>query len=99
MITWTTPTLMITIKGVHLESVSFVVTLTQGGVSYTFDEPDVQYVGCNTVLSIDMTQLQTSELSPGMAKIQVNWTDGYGHRNATKIKSVSFGENLLKEVI
>ncbi len=99
MITWTTPTLMITIKGVHLDNVAFAVTLTQGGVSYTFDEPDVQYVGCNTVLSIDMTQLQTSELSPGMAKIQVNWTDGFGHRNATKIKSVSFGENLLKEVI
>jgi hypothetical protein len=37
MITWTTPTLMITIKGVQLENVSFAVTITQGGTSYTFD--------------------------------------------------------------
>lgn len=29
MITWTTPTLMITIKGVQLDNVSFAVTTTQ----------------------------------------------------------------------
>ena len=99
MITWTTPTLMITIKGVQLENVSFAVTITQGGTSYTFDERDVQIVGCNTILEVDLTQLETSEFTPGMAKLQVNWTDGFGHRNATKVKNVSFGDNLLKQVM
>lgn len=99
MITWTTPTLVITIKGVHLENVDFVVTVNQGGTSYTFNNPAVDYVSCNTILSVDMTQEQTSGLKPGMAKVQVNWTDGFGHRNATCIKNVAFGDNLLKEVL
>ena len=99
MITWTTPTLMITLKGVRIENASYVVTVTQSGTSYTFDTPEVETVGCNTVLSVDMTQEQTASLTPGMVKVQVNWTDGFGHRGATKIKSVSFGDNLLKEVL
>lgn len=99
MITWTTPSLVITIKGVHLENVEFAVTVSQGGTSYTFVNPEVDYVSCNTILTVDMTQEQTSNLKPGMAKIQVNWTDGFGHRNATAIKNVVFGDNLLKEVL
>lgn len=100
MITWTTPTLMITLRGVHLgENFSIAVTVTQGSKSYTFDNPEIQYVGCDTVVAVQMSQEQTAELSPGVAKVQVNWIDGYGHRNATKIKGVSFGENLYKEVM
>lgn len=99
MITWTTPTLMLTVKGVKLENVSVAVTITQGATSYTFEDPNIQYVGCNTVLTVKLTQEQTSTLNPAMAKVQVNWVDDFGNRNATKIKTVSFGDNLLKEVI
>ena len=100
MITWTTPTLMLTLKGVQLgDNISAVVTVEQGGKKYTFENPEMQIVGCNTVLTVDMTQEQTGGLMPGIVKVQVNWTDGYGHRNATKIKSAQFGDNLMKEVL
>lgn len=100
MITWTTPTLMLTLKGVQLgENIQAVVTVMQGGKSLTFENPTMQTVGCNTVLTVDMTQEQTGELSPGLVKIQVNWVDGFGHRNATKIKTEQFGDNLVKEVL
>lgn len=96
---YTTPTLTITVKGVDLTNTSVYVTLAQYEQSVTIENPPMSYDGENTVLEVDMSQIQSGSFQRGNAKIQVNWKDTQGKRDATVIKSVCIGDNLLREVI
>lgn len=96
---YTTPSIMLTVKGVDLTTYDVYVTITQGSSSVTVENPDAQRVGCNTVLTIGLTQEQSAQFSAGMASVQVNWVDIAGNRDATVIKHVPIGTNLLEGVI
>lgn len=96
---YTTPSVMLTVKGADLTSYDVYVTITQDGNSVTIENPPAQLVGCNTVLTVELTQEESAQFSAGMAEVQINWVDVAGHRDATNIKHVSIGTNLLSEVI
>lgn len=96
---YTTPSIMLTLKGVDITTYDVYVTITQGGNSITVENPPAQLVGCNTVLTVTLTQEQSAQFHAGMVDVQVNWVDIAGRRSATKIKRVGIDANLLDEVI
>lgn len=97
MIRWTTPTLILTIKGIDLTACDVYVTVEQGSKEITL-QAAVSYDDPNTVLTVEYTQAQTSLLHIGEAEIQANWVKD-GRRDATLPKTIYVEKNLLDEEI
>lgn len=96
---YTTPTLHVKIQDVDISDMSIYVTISQYENTVTLDNPTATYIGGNTELELDLSQVDTSGFIAGKAKIQINWKDAEGKRNATTIKTIHIDDNLLKEVI
>lgn len=99
MIQYTTPTLHLVVEGIDLTGQHVYVTLTQYSRKLTFDDPTVEFDDKDTHIHVALTQEQTGTLHRGSARVQVNWVDQAGNRDATTIREVSVGENLLAQVV
>lgn len=96
---YTTPTLQLTVKGVDLTDTSVYVTLAQYEKSITVENPQMSYDGEDTLIEVDMSQADSGGFQRGSAQVQINWKDTAGKRDATVIKTICVGDNLLREVI
>lgn len=98
---YTTPTIEVTVEGVDLTGCEIWVTLWQQGTEVTTrpGANDVAYDGSDTTITVGYTQEQTASLDEGRAKVQVNWVDGEGRRNATAIAAIQVSGNLLGRTV
>lgn len=99
MVQATTPTFVLTLpETVDLTEPShFYFTLRQGHVRIEKADSDLVIDGQN--ISVYLSQAETLTLTPGIVKLQLNWTYANGSRAASEIVSVNVSENLLKEVV
>ena len=99
MVQATTPTFVLTLpETVDLTEPShFYFTLMQGNVRIEKTGPDLVIDG--QTISVYLNQAETLTLTPGMVKLQLNWTYANGSRACSNIVSVNVTENLLKEVV
>ena len=99
MVQATTPTFVLTLpETVDLTEPShFYFTLRQGHVRIEKTDSDLVIDG--QTISVYLSQAETLTLTPGMVKLQLNWTYANGSRACSNIVSVNVTENLLKEVV
>ena len=104
MIQYTTPTLTLRIKNVALAGSDDVWLTLQPhdkqqlkGNPLTIDDPTVEVVGDDTLVSKKLTQAQTAALPVGTVWAQVNWLSTDGTRGATKRANFGVEANLLSE--
>lgn len=99
MVQATTPTFVLTLpETVDLsQAANIYFSLHQKNVLIEKSNNDLTVEG--QTVSVYLTQGETLQLAPGMAKIQLNWTYPNGARACSNIVSVSVSENLLKEVV
>lgn len=95
---YTTPTIDLTVEGWDLSGAEAFVTFRQGPRKVTFDGLTATYDGTDSTVSVSLSQLQTAQFQPGVIDVQVNWVEG-GTRNATEIRQVDVGQNLLDEEV
>ena len=100
---YTTPTLTIVVEGIDITAMNVYVTLKQGKRTLTISDPEMQTetVGqrTDTRLDVTLTQEQTALFEAVPLKVQVNFIDVDGARDATECKVVDVWPNLLPEVI
>ena len=96
---YTTPTVTLTVKGVDLTGMDVLVTFSQACRTLTVENPSMTLDGEDTVISVPLTQVQTGGFADGSVEVQVNWLDGYGHRDATTVGTIEVGRNLLAQVV
>jgi len=96
---YTTPTLSLRVKQCDLVGCRVLVTISQGPTKIEAEAEPV-LSGEDTLLAVPLTQGETGRLKAGRdCRIQVNWIDRSGNRNATAIKAISIDENLLNKVV
>ena len=96
---YTTPTIELTVEGHDLTASDVYVTMRQQGRELTIEDADVALDGEDTVITFALTQEQSATFREGRAKVEVNWVDADGFRNATAIEEMSVTPNLLNQVI
>lgn len=96
MIRYTTPTDSFSISGQDLTGSDVYVTYVQGGTVLTLRPETLEYDGEKTEITVSLSQLETAGFEVGWCDVQVNWMLD-GKRNATCVKRVSVGTNLLEE--
>ena len=99
MVQATTPTFVLTLPDtVDLTEPShFYFTLRQGNIRIEKSDSDLVIDG--QTISVYLSQAETLTLTPGIVKLQLNWTYANGSRACSNIVSVNVTENLLKEVV
>ena len=99
MVQATTPTFVLTLPDtVDLtEPIHFYFTLRQGNIRIEKSDSDLVIDG--QTISVYLSQAETLTLTPGIVKLQLNWTYANGSRACSNIVSVNVTENLLKEVV
>lgn len=95
---FTTPTIDLTVEGWDLSGAEAFVTFRQGPRKVTLTDASMELVGEDTIITVDLTQLQTGRFKAGECEVQVNWVEE-GKRNATEIRKVEVAQNLLDEVV
>lgn len=95
---YTTPTIDLTVEEHDLTSASVYVTFQQGVRKLTLSNPPVIFDGKDSVISVELSQLESGRFTKGSCDVQVNWLED-DKRNATEIKSFAVTQNLLDEVI
>ena len=96
---YTTPTIELTVEGVDLTGVRVLVTFAQRRQRLTIEDATVAYDGTDTTVTLSLTQEQLGRFAEGEARVQVNWVDMKGHRNATVEAPLVVTGNLLERVI
>lgn len=96
---YTTPTVTVTVEGVDITGCDVYVTIAQGQHAATFENAPMELVDSDTAISVDMSQCETAGFRPGLAKVQVNWIDEYGKRNALQEGAIAIDGNLLDRVL
>lgn len=106
MITYTTPTISLTVEGVDLSGLDVYVSLEQGSKEMVKTGNDLiittetheQVTDSNIVFTL--TQEESASWNLGKSvMVQVNWISSDGVRDATEIKTIGVMRNLLDEVI
>lgn len=95
---YTTPTVELTVEGHDLTAASIYVTFRQRSKLLTIENPASELDGEDTVISVELGQLQTAQFTVGTCDVQVNWVED-GMRNATNIAQLEIGGNLLEEEV
>lgn len=98
MIPYTTPTLTLTV-GADLTGMDVYVTIQQGSTLVTIEDAEMEYDGGKTTIAVTLSQEQTALFSRGSCDVQVNWLDLRGKRNATIVRSIPIGTQLLDSVL
>ena len=96
---YTTPTVTVEVEGVDLTTSTVLVTFQQRNNRLTVEGPSMTLQGEDTIISVPLSQLQTGGFAEGSIEVQVNWLDGYGHRDATTVAAIQVERNLLAEVV
>lgn len=96
---YTTPTVTVEVEGVDLTASTVLVTFQQRNNRLTVEGPSMALQGEDTIISVPLSQLQTGGFAEGSVEVQVNWLDGYGHRDATTVGAIQVERNLLAEVV
>lgn len=96
---YTTPTVTVEVEGVDLTASTVLVTFQQRSNRLTVEGPTMTLQGEDTIISVPLSQLQTGGFAEGSVEVQVNWLDGYGHRDATTVGAIQVERNLLAEVV
>lgn len=99
MIRYTTPTDELIVKGVDLTGCEVWASYRQRSKKLDVKADSVTYDGTDTTILVPLTQEQTGAFCCGQVAIQVNWLTPEGARDATTIKSVEVGGNLLDRVM
>jgi hypothetical protein len=99
VIRYTTPTDELVVKGVDLTGYEVWASYRQRSRKLDVQAADVTYDGTDTTVLVPLTQEQTGSFCCGQVSIQVNWLTPEGARDATTIKEVSVGGNLLDRVM
>lgn len=99
MIRYTTPTDELTVKGVDLTGYEVWASYRQRSHKLDVQADSVTYDGTDTTILVPLTQEQTGAFCAGQVSIQVNWLTPEGKRDATTIKTVEVGANLLDRVM
>lgn len=95
---YTTPTMELAVEGHDLTGSTAYVTFRQGSRKVTLTDAPMELVGEDTIITVDLTQLQTGRFKAGECEVQVNWVEE-GKRNATEIRKIEVAQNLLDEVV
>lgn len=96
---YTTPTIELTVEGHDLTASDVYVTMRQQGRELTVEDADVTLDGGDTVITFSLTQEQSATFREGRARVEVNWVDADGFRNATSIGELAVTPNLLNRVV
>ena len=99
MIQYTTPTDELVVKGVDLTGYEVWASYRQRSKKLDVQAQSVTYDGEDTTLLIPLTQEQTGAFCCGQVAVQVNWLTPEGARDATTIKTIDVGGNLLDRVM
>lgn len=98
MIRYTTPTYLFSIAGVDLTGMEVFVTFSQNGRTLTVEDPIIEVDESGTVISCELTQEQSAAFHQGDVRVQINWVDPVGKRDATIVKTIPVLSQLLQEV-
>lgn len=99
MIRYTTPTDELTVRGVDLTGYEVWASYQQRSKKLDVNAVDVSYDGTDTTVLVPLTQEQTGSFCSGQVSVQVNWLTPDGYRDATNIKTITVGANLLDKVM
>lgn len=95
---YTTPTLPLTVRGANLSGCDVWVTIIQDRyklerkTTCTFD-------GTDSHIELTLSQAETGAFKRGKSRVQVNWIDSYGRRDATRIREIDVVDNLQDRVV
>jgi hypothetical protein len=101
MITWTTPTIPILVKGGNILSTNCKVLFTfkQGEYELTLEPDSMTATEDGVLCEVSVTQLESGGFSPGAAKVQVNVVDSNNLRAASAFKRDYLGSNLIEREV
>ena len=85
----TTPTLACELTGVDLTDCKIYVTLKQGDLELTKENPTVVSTSTGCIVNVPLSQAETLSFPRGVAYVQIRWIDENGLACATE-------EQLLK---
>ena len=99
----TSPTIKLMVpESINLREASIIyATFEQGKLEVTKSSADnqIEFISDN-VIAVSFTQEETFRFKEGAnVDIQLNWKTPQGKRNATEVRSIRFGRQLLEEVI
>lgn len=102
MIRYTTPTLILEVPK-DLTNVDVYVSLEQNGElldPIKIGTDDKHFCDDVTKIYVHFDQNTTGKFKPGASlRMQINWIDSNGIREATDVRTVSVTDNLLEEVL
>lgn len=99
MIRYTTPTHLHRVKGIDLTGFDVWVSYEQGMASLDVKASKVELDGEDTLIYVSFDQGQTARFREGRASVQINWVDQRGQRDATTVKEIPVGPNLLGRTV
>lgn len=97
-IRYTTPTIELKIESIDLTTCDLLVSFSQDMQRLDLKPSNVTYDGYTHIL-VELSQEQTALFFEGPVKVQVNWLDDAGHRDATKIGTLEWHGNLMNKVV
>ena len=101
MITWTTPTLQIRVKGGAIlgDNVKVLFTFAQNGHRLTLEPRSMTAQETGVLCEVHFSQIQSGGFKPGAASVQVNVVDSNNFRAASTFKEIYLGSNLLPQEV
>lgn len=97
MIQKTTPTLQFSVKGFDLTGWDVYIYISQSGVNFTIDNPNVVVADGNSAVSCQLSAMQTLALGTGTAYAQI-WATKDGDSVASPVLPFSVGKILNREI-
>ena len=102
-----TPTFDFILEGVNLDDAANVYVsfdyyggvLTKSGEEVEVSAEETEPGEYTSTVSVFLSQTETLAFHVGETKVQVNWTYPDGSRGSSEIGSVSFGKQILGEVV
>ena len=99
---YTTPTKRLRVKNIDLTRMRVWVTFSQNRFSQSVTKIDcpMELDGNDTLITVTLTQSETAKFYTNeKVKIQVNYMDANGNRQATDVIFENVTDNLLKKVV
>lgn len=68
-------------------------------IKVTINDPIISKSNNDSVVSVNLSQLQTGSFEPGQVRVQVNWIDSLNKRHATDVEIIDVPDNLMDAVV
>lgn len=101
MVSYTTPQITLLIEGIDLTGQDKDIYVSIGNkclVTKSGEDVSAVLSGEDTLVYVRLTQEESARLL-GLCKVQVNWINDQGIREATEIETIEVTPNMLQEVI